>query len=65
MAKGMKKGKDVLVVGTKVKEYVKANKMMAAGDLVVALSEEVYALIDKAIKRCQANKRSIVSPKDL
>ncbi len=65
MTKNAKKTREILVVGTKVKEVVKANKMMAAGDLVPALSEEVYALIEKAIKRCQANKRSIVSPKDL
>lgn len=64
--KGKKgKSKEVLVVAAKVKDYVKSKKMMAAGDLVPALSDEVYALIDKAIERCKANKRSIVSPKDL
>ena len=67
MAKKKKKkpSKDVLCVAAKVKDYVKKKKMMAAGDLVPALSEEVYLLLDKAIERCKANKRSIVSPKDL
>jgi len=56
---------EILVVAAKVKDYVRSNKMMAAGDLVPALSDELYLLLDKAIERCRANKRSVVSPKDL
>jgi hypothetical protein len=63
--KKKKKGKDVLCVAAKVKEFIKSKKMMASGDLVPALSDEVYVLLEKAIARCKANKRSIVSPKDL
>jgi hypothetical protein len=56
---------EILIVAAKVKDYVRTNKMMAAGDLVSALSDEVYILLDKAIERCKANKRSVVSPKDI
>ena len=60
-----KKKREVLVVASKVKAYVKSKKMMASGELIPGLSEEVYALIDKAIVRCKANKRSTVGPRDL
>jgi histone H3/H4 len=56
---------EILVVASKVKEYIKSKKMMSSGDLPAALSEEIKALLDKAIKRCKANKRSTVRPDDL
>ncbi len=57
--------KEVLVVVSKIKDYIKSKKMMTAGDLPAGLSAEVYDLIDKAIKRCKANKRSTVRADDL
>jgi len=57
--------KEVLVVVSKVKDYIKSKKMMTSGDLPQALSAELYAMLDKAIKRCKANKRSTVRPQDL
>jgi histone H3/H4 len=64
-----KSGRDVLVVNSKVKEYIKSkgtsSKILVAGDFSVSLSEAVYALIDKAIVRAQENKRSTVQPKDI
>jgi hypothetical protein len=61
----MAKKQEILVVVSKVKDYIKAKKMMTAGDLPGALSVEVLALIDRAIKRCKANKRSTVRADDL
>ncbi|MHC4662907.1 MAG: hypothetical protein ACYS8W_14600 [Planctomycetota bacterium] len=61
----MAKKRDVLVVGTKVKNYIKGRKMKSSGDLAEALSEQLYALIDKAIARTKANKRGTVQPRDL
>lgn len=63
--KAAKKKKDVLVVGSKVKAFIKTKKMMCSGDLVESLSEKVYDLIDEAVKRTKANKRSTVRPQDL
>lgn len=57
--------KDSLIVASKVKEYIKSKDAMMASDFVDALNKEVYVLLDKAVERCKANKRSITSPKDL
>lgn len=67
--KAQKSGRDVLVVASKVKEYIKtkgtSGKILVAGDFAANLSEAVYGLIDKAIVRAQENKRSTVQPKDI
>ena len=57
--------KEVLVVASKVKAYVKSKKMMTSADAVAALSDAVYALLDDAIARTKANRRSTVKPQDL
>ena len=57
--------KEVLVVASKVKAYIKSKKMMTSSDAVCALSCQVYDLLDKAIARTQANRRSTVKPQDL
>lgn len=57
--------KEVLVVASKVKAYVKSKGMMSSSDAVEALNECVYGLLDAAIKRTQENRRSTVKPQDL
>ena len=61
----MAKKKENLVVGSKIKAYIKQKKMMCSGDLVPNLSEKVYMLLDDAMKRTKSNKRSTVRPQDL
>ena len=56
---------DVLVVGSKVKDAVKAEGCNTAGDLVDALSAEVSAMIKKAAARAQANGRKTVRAADI
>ncbi|HPI67250.1 MAG TPA: hypothetical protein PKZ16_01780 [bacterium] len=56
---------DMLVVGSKVKAYVKGKNLHMAGDLAEALSKEVAHMLDKAAKRCEDNKRSTIRPADL
>ena len=63
--KTAKKGKEVLVVASKVKAYVKSKKMMTSSDAIGALSDKVYAMLDDAIARTKANRRSTVKPQDL
>ena len=63
--KAKKSSRDVLVVGSKVKAYVKSQGAMSSGELPAALSDAVYDCLDKAIARAQGNKRSTVQPKDL
>ncbi|MBI4567031.1 MAG: hypothetical protein HY719_01390 [Planctomycetes bacterium] len=56
---------DVLVVGTKVKEYVRSKNVNCSGELVGALSDAVRCLIDKAVSRAGENGRKTVQPRDL
>ena len=57
--------KDVLVVGSKVKAYIKKKGCMSSGDLLGALSDEVRRLLDAAVVRTKSNKRSTVRSGDL
>jgi hypothetical protein len=65
MAAKKKAKKEVLVVGSKVKAYIKSKKLMCSGDLVEGLSAKVYNTIDDAIVRTKNNKRATVRPHDL
>ncbi|MBN1765258.1 MAG: hypothetical protein JW860_08380 [Sedimentisphaerales bacterium] len=62
-----KKGgkKDVLVVASKVKAYVRSKGFMCSGDAIQGLSDCVYSCLDKAMTRTSANRRSTVKPQDL
>ena len=61
----MAKTKEMLLVASKVKAYIKQKKMMSGSESLVALNDEVYTLIDKAIARCKANKRATVAGRDV
>jgi len=57
--------KDVLVVASKIKAYIRSKGCMCSSDAVQAISDCVYCCLDKAIVRTQANRRSTVKPQDL
>lgn len=57
--------KEMLVVGTKVKAYVKSQEKMCSGELLDALNEKVHKLLDEAVARTTANNRSTVRSQDL
>jgi len=57
--------KEVLVVVSKVKDYVKSKGYMTSADAIPSLSEKVYDLIDKAIERTKENGRQTIKPQDL
>ena len=61
----MAKKKEPLVVASKIKAYVKSKKMMTSSDALGALSDKVYCMLDCAIDRTKANRRSTVKPQDL
>jgi len=63
--KAAKNKKESLIVASKVKAYIKSKKMMTSSDALVALSNKVYCLLDAAMGRTKANKRSTVKPQDL
>ncbi len=56
---------EMLVVKSKVKSYAKKKKMSFGGDAASALSKEVARLVDKAIERAKANRRSTVKGRDI
>ncbi len=57
--------KEMLVVTSKVKAYIKAKGMMSSSETAGALNDCLYAILDAAIKRTEANRRSTVKPQDL
>jgi hypothetical protein len=61
----MAKKRDSLIVASKVKAYIKSKKMMTSSDALEAISDRVYSMLDAAISRTQANRRSTVKPQDL
>lgn len=61
-----KKGKkEVLVVASKIKAHIKSKSAMTSADAIGALNDCVYAILDAAVKRTKANRRSTVKPQDL
>jgi len=59
------KSREVLVVASKVKEFIKSKGCMTSSDTIPAISEKIYALLEDAIGRTKGNKRSTVKPQDL
>jgi hypothetical protein len=57
--------REVVVVGSKVKEVITEAGLRSDGDLVQAVSDKVHQLLGAAIKRTKANGRSTVRPFDL
>ena len=56
---------ELLVVRSKVKEYVKGKKCRMSEDAVVAVSAAVKAVLDKAAVRAKANKRQTLKESDI
>jgi len=61
----MAKKKESLIVASKVRAYIKSKKMMTSSDALGAISDRVYCMLDKAIERTKANRRSTIKPQDL
>jgi len=61
----MAKKKESLIVASKVKAYIKSKKMMTSSDAIGAISDQVYGMLDAAIARTKANRRSTVKAQDL
>ncbi|MHC4884234.1 MAG: hypothetical protein ACYTGH_04025 [Planctomycetota bacterium] len=54
-----------VLVSSKVKAYIKSKEMMTSSDALEALNCKVYCLLDAAIERAKANKRSTIKPQDV
>jgi hypothetical protein len=61
----MAKKKESLIVASKVKAYIKSKKMMTSSEVLGALNDAVYCMLDSAAARTKANRRSTVKAQDL
>lgn len=59
------KAREILVVGSKVKDVIRTAGYRGDGELVQALSDRVHVMLEAAIKRAENNKRGTVRPHDL
>ena len=59
------KSKEVLVVGSKMKDVVKGAGCQSSGDLIAAVSDRVHDMLAAAVKRAKENGRATVRPYDL
>jgi len=59
------KPKEIVVVGSKVKEVIKEAGLRSDGELVQAVSDKVHLMLGAAARRCKSNGRSTVRPYDL
>jgi len=57
--------KDSLIVGSKVKAYIKKKGAMTSGELLEAVNKSVYCLLDCAVARTKANGRKTVRAQDV
>jgi hypothetical protein len=62
---GKASSKEILIVGSKMKDVVKAAGCMSSGDLIEALSAKVHEILAGATERAKGNGRSTVRPYDL
>lgn len=65
MATKNKAPKEILVVGSKVKDVIRDAGLRSDGELIQAVSDKVHELLGAAIERCKSNNRSTVRPHDL
>jgi hypothetical protein len=57
--------REVLVVASKVKAYVRGKQMNTSGEAISALSDRIYELIDAATSRTTGNGRKTLKAVDL
>ena len=62
---GQAASKEILIVGSKMKDVVKAAGCMSSGDLIEAVSQKVHQMLSDATSRAKGNGRSTVRPYDL
>jgi histone H3/H4 len=59
------KSKEVLCVGSKVKEHIRSKDMMCSADVLEAVNDCIHGCLDRAVCRAEANGRKTVQARDL
>jgi hypothetical protein len=62
---GKKAGREILVVGSKVKDVVKSHGLQSSGELIQAISDKVHEIVSGAVSRASGNGRKTVRGYDL
>lgn len=57
--------RESLIVASKIKAYIKSKNMMTSSESLEAINNNVYDLLDAAIARADANRRTTVKAQDL
>jgi hypothetical protein len=65
MAKGKGAASDMLVVGSKVREYIKSKGLMCSSEVLGAVNGCVYACLDRAAERAKENGRKTLQARDM
>ncbi len=55
----------MLIVQSKVKEYIKSHEMMCSSELLDAVNEHVHEALDAAVSRAKDNGRKTARPYDV
>jgi len=64
-SKDSNKEREIVVVGSKIKDIVRQSELRSDGDLVKEVSERVHEMLEGAVERARSNGRSTVRPYDL
>lgn len=57
--------RDMLLVQSKVRDEIKKKELRVSDEYLTALNDEIYALIEKSIKRCMENGRKTLGKADV
>jgi histone H3/H4 len=57
--------REMLIVQSKVREEIRKKDLRVSEDFLNALNEEIYALIEKSIARCNGNRRKTLDKSDV
>ncbi len=58
--KKAKKGGEILIIGSKMKDAIRKNGCNVSSDVIDALSARVHEMITEAVNRCKENGRKTV-----
>ena len=61
----MAQATEILLVGSKVKAYIKSKGLMCSSDVLEALNGCLYRCLDRAVERAEQNGRKTVQARDV
>lgn len=56
---------EMMLVGSKVKAYIKSKDGKTSGELLEELNKHVAMMLDRAVERAKGNKRTTVKAQDV